>query len=128
MTRRCLILAGVLALLGGVLLQISIASVPSVTPALAQAEPTSTRPPVPPLATATPEPLPPTATPVPPPPTDDSDTGSAPSPPTTTPTSTPVALLPASGDATGIPPTMWVGLGLLMAGSAAMIGLARKIE
>jgi hypothetical protein len=93
-----------------------------------QAEPTSTRPPVPPLATATPEPLPPTATRVPPPPKEDSDAGSAPSPPTATPTSTPVALLPASGHATGIPPILWVGLGLLMAGAVAMIGLARKIE
>jgi hypothetical protein len=121
MTRRCLILVSVLVLLSGWLLHISTTSGPSVTPALAQAEPTSTRPPVPPLATATPEPTaPPVSTP---------EESEAPPSEPPTPTPTLALLLPeVGGGKVSTPFTLWLGLALLIAGAATMMGRAHKRE
>lgn len=125
MTRRVLVLIGVLMMLGGVLLRMNMDVGPTVTPVLAQAEPTATRPPVPPLPTATPEPLPPTATPVQPPPSDDETP--APEPPSPTPTV--IAMLPEAGGRFRVPSVLFLSLGLLLVvGAIAAIPQVRKTE
>jgi len=118
-------LMGVLMMLSGLLLQIDASRDSSVTPALAQAEPTATRPPVPPLATATPAPPPPTATPVPPPPSDDE----MPAPESPSPTPTVVPIMPEAGGGFRIPSVLFLGLGLLlMVGAIAALPQRRKPE
>ncbi len=82
-----------------------------------QAQPTATRPPVPPLATATP---------APPPPKDDSDAGSEPAPSPPTSTLTPAALLPEAGDTIGALPLLWLSFGLLIIGAATIVGRVRE--
>jgi hypothetical protein len=82
-----------------------------------QAQPTATRPPVPPLATVTP---------VPAPPQEDSDARSEPAPPT--PTSTPATLLPEAGGTTRTLRILWLSLGLLIIGAVTIVGLGHKTE
>jgi hypothetical protein len=121
MTRRWVILVSLLVLVSGLLLHLSIDSGASVVPALAQAEPTSTRPPVPPLATATPEPA---ATSEPPP--SQTNKESTTEPPTTTPTVIPI--MPEAGGKTSLLSISLLSLTLLIAGAVTMIGCAHKAE
>jgi hypothetical protein len=100
--RFIVLLSMVLVLGAGWAAARSIAGLARVAGVRAEVEPTSTRPPVPPLPTDTPAPTAPvpTSTPEPAPPSDSDDSPPPPPPPTATPlaTATPVVpFLPESG-------------------------------
>jgi NaMN:DMB phosphoribosyltransferase len=108
MTRLSLILVSSLVFLSGLALFTVLGSDSMVCSALAQAEPTATRPPVPPLATVTPKPA--------------SNDNSEPMPasPTSIPTPTLVPLMAETGGAPNGLLIMLLGIGPLIIGIAML--------